>query len=88
MTYFIFDLDETLAEVYPLFYFLCDLRLEKTTGATKTIPDELQTPLNDAYTIFVHLVAEQELSMHPLGILRPGIIQVMEAIKKLKDAPK
>ncbi len=88
MTYFVFDLDETLAEVYPLWNFLCDLRLQKTTGDTKTIPDELEVPLNDAYTIFVHLVAEQELSAMPLGILRPGIIQVMEAIKKLKDEGK
>jgi hypothetical protein len=85
MTYVVFDLDETLAEVYPLFYFLCDLRLQKTTGDTKTIPDELEIPLNDAYTLFVHLVAEQEVSMMPLGILRPGILQVMETIKKLKD---
>ena len=72
MVYFIFDLDETLAELYSVYYFATSLRLDKAT-------------LDKAYQYFVRDILLAEISSEPLGVLRPGILGVM---KKLKDLQK
>ena len=76
MAYFIFDLDETLAELYSVYYFATSLRLESSS---------LELNLDKAYQYFVRDILLTEISSEPLGILRPGILGVM---KKLKDLQK
>ena len=76
MVYFIFDLDETLAELYSVYYFVTSLRLESSLLALN---------LDKAYQYFVRDILLTEISNEPLGILRPGILGIM---KKLKDFQK
>lgn len=84
MTYLVFDLDETLAELYPTFYFLVSLTPEPPQTRTSS-DDELKTKLDEAYKIFVKNVLSAEKQSQPLGILRPGILQVFEKIQQLKN---
>ena len=60
MSYFVFDLDETLAEVYSAYYFIASLKLRETVQTTNSgskskrmhiasVPIWLQTELNRAY---------------------------------------
>jgi hypothetical protein len=89
MYYFVYDLDETLAEVHSLFYFLMSLKLKNIV--TKTKYDEnkiLFNKLDRAYYEFVNRVADVEKSDKPLGILRPGIIQVMRELEELRETKK
>jgi hypothetical protein len=69
MAYFVFDLDETIGNLHTPYYFLLDLRNSKS----------------EAYKNFVEAIAAVEDSGHPLGIIRPGILDVMLILKKLKD---
>lgn len=69
MAYFVFDLDETLGNFHTPYFFLEDLRNTKP----------------EAYKNFVEAVAAVEDSGHPLGIIRPGILDVMRTLKQLKD---
>jgi hypothetical protein len=84
MYYFVFDLDETLGQMHSVFYFLCDLRQKTTTLKGQDPPPDLVGPINLAYREFVRLIAEEEDSDTPLGILRPGILEVMSQLKRLK----
>lgn len=86
MSYFVFDLDETLAQVYSVYYFLCDLRPAQTIGPSfeKKIPESLKAPLQMAYTSFVKQIAQAELSSQPLGLLRPGILNAMFGLSYLQ----
>ena len=79
--YFIFDLDETLAELYTMYYFIESLK-------GKEIPKSLTTSLHKAYKKFVAGILEKEVSDRPLGILRPGILGVMKKLSTLKKAGK
>ena len=79
--YFIFDLDETLAELYTMYYFIESLK-------GKEIPKSLTASLHKAYKKFVAGILEQEVSDRPLGILRPGILGVMSKLSRLKKAGK
>jgi hypothetical protein len=82
MSYIVFDLDETLAELYSTFYFIASLKPE----LEHTIPDNFKEQLAQAYKLFVKKVLVQELSSTgPLGILRPGILNVFEIINRLKS---
>ena len=81
MAYFVFDLDETLAEVYTLHYFLLTLRVKSDN------PD-ISAKLTEAYDTFVAKVLEAEQSQFPLGILRPGILGVMKELDALKREEK
>lgn len=88
--YFIFDMDETLAELYSVYYFIASLRLkeiinENNKDNANNIPESLVTGLNKAYNNFVEDVLSEETSNEPLGILRPGILDVM---KRLYDLQK
>ena len=51
----------------------------------RQIPESLVTSLNKAYNNFVEDVLSEETSNEPLGILRPGILDVM---KRLYDLQK
>jgi hypothetical protein len=84
--YFIFDMDETLAELYSVYYFLASLRLKEACEEDKLpLPDTLLTSLQDAYKLFVDGILRQGDS---LGILRPGILSIMAALHRLKQANK
>lgn len=91
MVYLVFDLDETLGSLYSPYYYLCDLTYERFFKNTD--PDYVAPPpaslapkLKIAYKEFVQNVADIENSVVPLGILRPGIIDVFRKITELKDA--
>jgi hypothetical protein len=87
MSYFIFDMDETLAELYSVYYFIASLRLNETykeDNKYDVLSDTLLKKLNNAYDIFVDDVFQQEISSNPLGILRPGILKIMEKLRELQ----
>jgi len=93
MPYFVFDLDETLGNFHTPFYFLYDYQRtntrspnEQTKRITITPPPELIPYIHTAYTTFVQLVAQQEQSHNPLGIIRPGMIQVFQQLAAMKEA--
>ena len=90
--YFIFDMDETLAELYPVYYFVASLRLKESCEDDKAlcahIPGSLLSSLDKAYHLFVQKIMEVESSKTPLGILRPGILQIMHKLNQLKQSGK
>jgi hypothetical protein len=73
-TYFIFDMDQTLADPLPAFYFIDSLRRKYST--------------TDAYNSFVSEILKEETSAKPLGLLRPGILPVMSKLSELQKANK
>ena len=89
MAYFVFDLDETLAEMYSAYYFIASLTIKKSLNGfmSAIFPDELEQQLQTAYDLFVERILKEEQT-NPLGILRPGILKVMEQIHKLKKRGK
>ena len=89
MAYFVFDLDETIAELYSAYYFIASLTIKKSLNGfmSAIFPDELEHQLKTAYDLFVERVLKEEQT-NPLGILRPGILKVMEQIYKLKKRGK
>lgn len=86
MYYFVFDLDETLAEVYSIFYFLLSLKLKNNIKAATPEQAQLLAKLDVAYNNFVGRILEMEKSDRPLGILRPGILGIMQKLSELKDS--
>jgi hypothetical protein len=91
MSFLVFDLDETLANVYSAYYFLASLKLQETVRESHSrsilpVPVRVQRQLQHAYELFVERVLTEEESDHPLGILRPGILEVMTAIRDLQQA--
>jgi hypothetical protein len=87
MAYFVFDMDETLANLFTVHYFLCDLRRDTMIKNMGTPPSaQLQTYLDTAYSTFVKGVAAKEAQAEPYGILRPGILTVMEQLQQYKEA--
>jgi hypothetical protein len=89
MYYFVYDLDETLAEVYSLFYFLMSLRIKnKVPKAFYNANVVLFNKLDRAYYDFVKRVTEEEKSDRPLGILRPGILGIMRELETLRENKK
>ena len=78
-------MDETLAELYTMYYFIESLRLKETIK--ETIPNVLQKSLNKAYKKFVKAIVKEE-ELHPLGILRPGILDIMSTLYTLHKAGK
>lgn len=87
MSYFIFDMDETLAELYSVYYFIASLRLQETLREHLGLNVDTKTrkSLENAYDIFVDKVYEEETSLYPLGILRPGILGIMKHLYRLKS---
>ena len=89
MYYFVYDLDETMAEVYSLFYFLMSLKLKNRVSKTNYEENKmLFNKLDRAYYEFVNRVSDVEKSVKPLGILRPGIIEVMRELEALRESKK
>ena len=89
--YFIFDMDETLAELYPIYYFIASLRLKELVDEDNIIeqfPKSLVNTLNNAYDTFIVNILKEEQSSKPLGILRPGVLNVMEKLYELQKAGK
>jgi hypothetical protein len=88
MSYFIFDMDETLAELYSVYYFIATLRLRETCDSEPNlcnkVSDSLFEDLDKGYNVFVNKVLDQEVSNNKLGILRPGILEVMGKLSVLQ----
>lgn len=80
--YFIFDMDETLAELYSVYYFIATLKNDEE------MPESLKIGLDNAYKIFVEKVLNKEKSNEPLGILRPGILEIMKSLSNLQRQGK
>lgn len=85
MRYFVFDLDETLVEMYPISYFIASLRIMEDHLNSLYVPKHFEQSLETAYQLFVHAVLEAEKGSRPLGLLRPGILEVMKALQRLKE---
>lgn len=93
MKYLVFDLDQTLADVSQVYYFLVSLTikdyiLEQRPYMLPYFPDELEYQLKEAYRLFVKRIAEAEHSDNPIGILRPGILNIMKRITRLPHIVK
>lgn len=92
--YYVFDLDETLGQMHTPYYFMCGLRPEDFFIIPSRQRDvernlrtaELRDRLRVAYMAFVRRIAEAEQQTPPLGILRPGILEVFRAIQAQRDA--
>ena len=88
MSYLVFDLDETLADLTFIYHFLMSLRIKEHILETQPymiyfFPTKLEEQLELTYQKFVERILQEELS-GPLGILRPGILQKMKEIAALK----
>jgi hypothetical protein len=88
MSYLVFDLDETLADLTFIYHFLMSLRVKEHILETQPymiyfFPTKLEEQLELTYQTFVERILQEELS-GPLGILRPGILQKMKEIAELK----
>ena len=90
MSYFVFDMDETLAHLQSVYYFIASLTLDTKDLQYRTtyFTDRFEETLDNAYQLFVKRVAEEEASEHPLGILRPGVLQAMKQLSELKKKGK
>lgn len=90
--WFVFDLDETLTHMNPYFCLICSFFLRDIAinagrpNLAKNVPASLGDRVQEAYDLFVQRCAEAELSGEPLGILRPGIVNLFRKIGQLKDA--
>lgn len=93
MRYVAFDLDQTLADVTSVHLFLLSLTMryyleEHKPYMVAYFPADLEEQLKRAYELFVTRVAAIEMSAHPLGIIRPGILRIMRQIHKMKSTIK
>jgi hypothetical protein len=89
MSYVVFDLDETMADLSVVHPFLLSLRikdhiLEFHPYMIYFFPTALETMLDKAYEKLVERVLHAELSTDPLGILRPGLLPIMKQLAALK----
>lgn len=69
-------MDETIAQLYNMYYFI------------ESFKTELKTELKKAYKKFVKNILKEETSNKPLGILRPGILNVMSKLYELHKKGK
>ena len=93
MKYFVFDMDEAIAELYSAFYFITSLQIHKVIQTEYpqwqiAVSDSIKRQLNTAYKQFVKAVLKEEASYKPLGILRPGVLHVMKLLYQLQKAGK
>jgi hypothetical protein len=93
MSYVVFDLDETMAQLYSVYYFIASLKLKDYVGENRAymltyFPENLFQEQERAYRLFVKRVLEEETSATPLGIIRPGILEIMKKLNKLKRRGK
>ena len=83
MVYYVFDLDNTIGDFYTTFYLVSDLRSDTISEHRQIIlkpPEEIIPNIQKAYKYFVHQIAIREKSNNPIGLLRPGIIDIMKMI--------
>ena len=90
MGYVVFDLDQTLADISSVYLFLLTLTMyhyieEDKPYMLSYFSDELKSQLEKAYELFVNRITKEEMSEHPLGILRPRILGIMRQINKMKS---
>ena len=93
MSYFVFDLDETLANLSSVFYHIVTLKIRNYVVNQREymdlyFPNQLHQELEKAYDQFVNAVLQQEQSDEPLGILRPGILSMMSDLAKITQKQK
>jgi hypothetical protein len=93
MAYAVFDLDETLASLNTIHYFLMTLKPETTFAPGEFNPEiftaDIKNLLNSCYTLFVREILNLELSrLNPLGLIRPGILYIMEKLYELQKEGK
>ena len=86
-------MDEAIAELYSVFYCITSLRLKDTIledhpQLLPLLSDSLEKQVEKAYRLFVKKVLREELSSKPLGILRPGVLHVMNSLYRLQRAKK
>lgn len=98
VVYYVFDLDGTLTEQYSYYYFLADFKprgVYKERGSTSAdhenritsfLSKDTNILLEKAYQEFVRLISVKESSEMPLGILRPGIVDVCREILQQQQA--
>ena len=84
----VLDLDWTLADLHTFFFFIMSLRLKEylITNRPFMVPfvkPELEEQLRTAYVEFVLRIVQEERSPHPLGLLRTGLLPLMEQLADL-----
>lgn len=83
MVYIVFDLDNTIANVASVIFLLQDLTGFHWNSKEILLPPKLKKTLKQAYNLFVKKIANLEQNSNTrIGILRPGIIDVMKFIAK------
>jgi len=90
--YIIFDVDHTLIDSYSLFYFLASLKPDETIRLSHVqLPPcdpadwaYFKKTLDQAYSLWMTAVGEEEDSDHPIGIFRPGLFSVMRRLADLQ----
>ena len=93
MKYFVFDMDEAIAELYSAFYFITSLRIPAVIETEYpqyqfAVSESIKRQLAGAYQHFVKAVVKEETSYKPLGILRPGILHIMKMLYQLQKSNK
>ena len=93
MAYVVFDLDETLAHLHSMYYFIASLNMkddivENRSYLLSFLPEDVFDSQKKAYHLFIKRVLEAETSDKPLGILRPGVLEVMRALRALQQKGK
>ena len=87
MVYYVFDLDNTIGDFYSTFFLVSDLRSDTISEHRQIMlkpPEEIIPNIRKAYKYFVHQIALREKSDKPIGLLRPGIIDIMKEINLQK----
>ena len=93
MAYVVFDLDETLAHLHSMYYFIASLNMKEDIVENRSyllsfLPEDVFDSQKKAYHLFIKRVLEAETSDKPLGILRPGVLEVMRALRALQQKGK
>ena len=93
MAYVVFDLDETLAHLHSMYYFIASLNMKEDIVENRSyllsfLPEDVFDSQKRAYHLFIKRVLEAETSDKPLGILRPGVLEVMRALRALQQKGK
>jgi hypothetical protein len=93
MAYVVFDVDETLANLRTSLYFIASLKLRDQIIRDRPyllpfFPTSLLEQQEEAYNMFLEAVLKEEQSDTPLGILRPGVLDVMEHLARLQQQQK
>ena len=91
-------MDETIANTGSIPYYIATLSLKETVSNKMNmeylninkikVPSTLVQSLDKSYKHFVELIIKEETSKNPLGILRPGILNVMSKLYKLQKEGK